>query len=68
MVEMDKIKKKKELKIKRKNSFKGKLTQYKENTMVMENELELIKAKMKFVKDVLRSYYLTLLRKGEDNR
>jgi hypothetical protein len=68
LVRVEKIKKEKEANIQKKNELKGEWAKRKESIMVLENELELVRAKVNFVKDVLKDYYVNLLQQGIDIR
>ena len=68
IVEKEKARQRKDIKIQNRNILKAKWEMYKENIAILENENDLIKSKIGFIKGVLKEYYLNLLSKGTDIR
>ena len=68
LVKVERIKKEKEANIQKKKELKVEWAKYKENIMILEDELELVRTKVNFVKDILKDYYVNLLRQGTDIR
>ena len=58
----------KEERIKRKNDLKTEWEKNKENIRVMEEKVDLVKSKLTFVKEILKEYYINLLKQGTDTR
>jgi len=68
VIAKEKAKKEREDRLKKKNSLKAEWDKNRENILVMEDKLDLVKGKIQFVKGILKDYYINLMKQGTDTR